>query len=131
MALEHTKQATLPRVLSTVIGDVADLVQKELRLARTEIVDKLSTKLQAGIWLGAAGVLGLITLLLLVQAAVFAIASFGIELHWSCVIVAAIMAVIASVAFFKGRSDAKEDITPTRTITQVKRDISTAKEQLS
>ena len=131
MALEHTKQATLPRILSTVIGDIADLVQKEMRLARTEIVDKLSTKLQASIWMAAAGVLGLIALLLLVQAAVFAIASFGIELHWSCVIVAAIMAVVAGAAFLKGRSDAKEDITPTRTITQVKRDISTAKEQLS
>ena len=131
MALEHTKQATLPRMVSTVVSDLADLVQKEFQLARTEIVDKLSTKLQAGVWMAGAGVLGLVTLLLLVQAAVFAIASAGIALHWSCLIVAGAIALVAIAAFFKGRSDAKEELTPTRTITQVKRDISTAKEQLS
>ena len=131
MALEHTKQATLPRILSTVVGDLADLVQKELRLARTEIVDKLGTKLQASIWMAAAGVLGFVTLLLLVQAGVFAIASFGVALHWSCLIVAAAIALLAVVAFLKGRSGAQEALTPTRTINQIKRDISTAKEQLS
>jgi uncharacterized membrane protein YqjE len=131
MALEHTKQATLPRILSTVVGDLADLVQKELRLARTEIVGKLSTKLQASIWMAAAVVLGLITLLLLVEAAVFAIASFGVALHWSCLIVAAAIGFLALVAFLKGRSDAQEEFTPTRTISQIKRDFSTAKEQLS
>jgi len=131
MALEHTRQATLPRILSIVVGDLADLVQKELRLARTEVVDKLSTKMQAGIWMAAAGMLGLIALLLVVQAAVFAIASFGIALHWSCLIVAAAVALLAGMAILKGRSDAQEEITPTRTINQIKRDIATAKEQLS
>ena len=131
MALEHTKQAKLPRILSTVIGDLADLVQKEVQLARTEIVGKLSTKLQASIWIAAAGVLGFITLLLLVEAAVFGISSFGIALHWSCLIVAAALALLAGVAFLKGRADAREEMTPTRTINQIKQDISTAREQLS
>ena len=131
MALEHTKQATLPRVLSTVVSDLADLVQKEFKLARTEIIEKISTKLQASVWMAGAAILGLIALVLLIQAAVFAIASSGIAMHWSCLIVAGLVAILAAVAFFKGRSDAKEELTPTRTISQVKRDISTAKEQLS
>jgi len=131
MALEHTKQATLPRIISTVVSDLADLVQKEFQLARTEIVDKLSTKLQATVWMAGAGLLGLIALLLLVQAAVFAISSFGVAMHWSCLIVAGGVAVIAAAAFLKGRADAKEELTPTRTITQVKRDISIVREQLS
>ena len=131
MALEHTKQATLPRILSSVVSDLADLVQKEFQLARTEIVDKLSTKLQASVWMAGAGVLGLITLLLLVQAAVFAIANSGLAMHWSCLIVAGVIAILAAAAFLKGRSDAKEELTPTRTIIQIKRDISTVKEQLS
>jgi hypothetical protein len=131
MALENTKQAVLPRILSTVIGDLAELVQKELRLARAEIIDKLNTKLQASIWMAVAGVLGLVTLLLLVQAAVFAIASAGVALHWACLIVATVVVVLAALAFLKGRSDAKEEITPNRTINQIKQDISTAKEQLS
>lgn len=131
MALEHTRQATLPRAFSNAIGSLADLFQKELRLARAELTDKLTTKLQASIWMAAAGLFGLVTLLLVVEAAVFAIASFDIALHWACLIVAAVVGTIAAIAFFKGRSDAQEEMTPTRTIEQVKRDISTAKEQLT
>jgi len=42
--------------LSSVVSDLADLVQKEFQLARTEIGDKLSTKLQASVWMAGAGV---------------------------------------------------------------------------
>ena len=78
-----------------------------------------------------AAALGLFALLVLVQAAIFGIASgFGIALHWSCLAVAALLAVMAATAYAKGRADAKEELTPTRTIYQVKQDIATAKEQL-
>jgi hypothetical protein len=66
-----------------------------------------------------------------VQAVVFGITSYGIALHWSCLIVAGVLAAIAVLSFLKGRSDAKEELAPTRTINQVKQDIATAKEQLS
>lgn len=52
-------------------------------------------------------------------------------MHWSCLIVAGGLAVIAAIAFAKGRADAREDLRPERTINQIKRDISTAKEQLT
>jgi VIT1/CCC1 family predicted Fe2+/Mn2+ transporter len=131
MALERLKDATLPHVVSSVVADLADLFQKEMRLARAELSAKISTKIQAGVWMSVAGVLGLIAALLVVQAAVFAIASYGIALHWASLIVAAVAAVLALIFFFKGRSDAKEELAPTRTINQVKRDIAIAKEQLS
>ena len=102
-----------------------------MRLARAELSEKIATKLQAGIWISVAGVLALIAGLLIVQAVVFGIASYGIALHWSCLIVAGVLAAIAVMSFFKGRSDAKEELAPTRTINQVKQDIATAKEQLS
>jgi len=131
MALERLKDAALPHVVSSVVADLADLFQKEVRLARAELSAKISTKIQAGVWMSVAGVLGLIAVLLVVQAAVFAIASYGIALHWASLIVAAVAAVLALIFFFKGRSDAKEELAPTRTINQVKRDIAIAKEQLS
>jgi len=131
MALERIKDASLPHMLSGVVADLADLFQKEMRLARAELSAKITTKIQAGVWLSAAGVLGLITVVLVVQAAVFGIASYGIALHWASLIVAGVVAAIAAILFFKGRSDAKEELAPTRTINQVKRDIATAKEQLS
>jgi membrane protein implicated in regulation of membrane protease activity len=85
----------------------------------------------AGAWFSAAALLALVAVLLVVQAAVFAIASFGIALHWSCLIVAAVVAVLAIAFFFKGRSDAREEVTPTRTLNQIQRDISTVKERLT
>ena len=131
MALERIKDAALPRAVSDVVSDLADLFQKEMRLARAELSAKIATKLQAGVWMSAAAVLGVIAALLVVQAAVFAIASYGITLHWSCLIVAGVVAAIAVFSYLRGRSDAQEELAPTRTINQIKRDISTAKEQLT
>jgi Putative Actinobacterial Holin-X, holin superfamily III len=131
MALERLKDATLPHALSEVVADLADLLQKELRLAKAEISSKISTKLGAGIWMSTAGVLGLMAVFIVLQALIFAIASTGIAMHWSCLIVAAGLAAMAAAAFFKGRAGAQEDLTPDRTIHQIERDISTLKEQLS
>ena len=68
---------------------------------------------------------------IVLQAIILAIASYGIAVNWSCLIVAAGLAVLAAIAFLKGRADAQEDLTPGRAIHQIKRDISTAKEQLT
>jgi preprotein translocase subunit SecF len=131
MAYEQLKSSALPRAVSDVIGDLADLLQKEIRLARAEISSKLSMKLRAGAWLAIAGVLGLIAVLLLIEAAVFAIAAHGIALHWSCLIVAAVLGLAALAFYAMGRADFDADLMPTRTIHQVKQDIATAKEQVT
>ena len=131
MAHERLKNAALPHALSDVVADLADLFQKEVRLARAEISAKIGAKLQAGVWMSAAAVLGMIAVLLVVQAIVFGIASTGIAMHWSCLIVAVAIGAVAGLAYAKGRADAQEELTPTRTIHQIKRDISTAKEQLT
>jgi apolipoprotein N-acyltransferase len=131
MAHEQLKTAALPRALSDVVADLADLFQKEMRLARAEISAKISTKVMGGVWMAVAGVLGLVAALVLIEALIFGIASFGVALHWSCLIVAAALLAGAAGAFFKGRADAKEDLTPNVTIRQIKQDITAAKEQLS
>jgi Flp pilus assembly protein TadB len=131
MAHERLKDAALPRAVSDVVADVADLFQKEIRLARAELTDKVTTKVAAGIWMAVAGILALVAGLLVLQSAIFAIASYGIALHWSSLIVAAVVAVVAVAFYLKGRSNAQEEIAPRRTINQIKRDISTAKEQLT
>jgi putative effector of murein hydrolase len=131
MAYERLRNATLPHVLSEVVADAADLFHCELRLAKAEISEKITTKLTAGIWASAGGVLALMAVFIVLEAIIFAIASTGLAMHWSCLIVAAGLAAIAAAAFLKGRADAKDDLTPDRTIHQIKRDISTVKEQLS
>jgi len=125
------KNQALPRALSDVVADLADLFQKELRLAKAELSEKLWTKARAGVWMAVAAFFGLLAVVLIVQAAVFAVATFGFALHWACLIVAAGLAAVGAAAFVKGRADASEDLTPNRTIHQVKQDIAIAKEQLS
>lgn len=131
MPLERLKDTALPHVLGEVMGDLAELFQKELQLAKAEISANILTKLNAGVWMAAAGILGILAILLLLEAIVFAIASSGIGLSWSSLIVAAGTAGIAAAAFFKGRADAQDDLTPARSIQNIKRDIATAKEQLT
>jgi VIT1/CCC1 family predicted Fe2+/Mn2+ transporter len=131
MAIEHLRESALPRALSDVLSDLSDLVQKEMRLARAEISAKISAKVRAGVYMSAAGFLGLIALFLALQGVVFWIASLGLAMHWSCLIVAAAIALIAGLAFLKGRADAREELTPSRTIHQIKQDITTTKEQLT
>ena len=73
----------------------------------------------------------LIAALLVVEAAVFALASLGLELHWACLLVAAVLAAAGAAAFYHGRSVAETELLPTRTVRQVTQDIKTAKEQLT
>jgi hypothetical protein len=125
------KNQALPRALSDVVADLADLFQKELRLAKAELSEKLSIKAWAGVWMATAAFFALLAVILVVQAAVFAVATFGFAMHWSCLIVGAGLAAVGAAAFAKGRADAAEDLMPNRTIHQVKQDIAIAKEQLS
>jgi hypothetical protein len=78
----------------------------------------------------AAG-LALIAVILMAQALVLWIAAaFGISIHLSCLFVAAGLAAAASLAYYQGREDAREELTLTRTMHQLERDITTTKEQL-
>ena len=129
--LREVKETTLFRTASETVADLADLLQKEMRLARAEITDKLSTKLQAGIWMTAAGLLGFLALLILLEAIVFGLVALGLTPFWSALIVAVVLGCLGGAAYFKGRLDAAKGLTPTRTIRQVKEDIRTTKEQLS
>jgi hypothetical protein len=121
----------LPEVFSEVFSDFADLFRKELNLARAELSSNMSAKLRGTIWFSLAGVLALAALALLLGAAVAWITTFDISLHVAFMIVAAGIVVLAAIAYFAGRAEAKQELTPHRTINQVKQDIETTKEQLT
>jgi Putative Actinobacterial Holin-X, holin superfamily III len=131
MAHERLWNSGLAQALTDLLADLADLLRKELQLAKTEITEKITSRLRASVWMVVAGVVGMVAALLLVEAVVFAIASFGLALHWSCLLVAAVLAAGAVAAFYHGRSIAEDELLPTRTVKQVTQDIKTAKEQLT
>ena len=124
--------SSLPNAFSRVIADLADLMQKEMRLARAELSEKLSITIRAGVWMSVAAVLAILAALLVVQACVLGLsAATGIALHWSSLIVAALLAAAGGAAFAKGKADVPEQLAPDRAIHQVKQDIAVAKEQFT
>lgn len=131
MARERIRQPSLPEVLSEVLSDFADLFRKELRLARAELSLNISAKLRGGVWLGLAGIFGLLALGLLLGALVAWITTFDVSLHIAFLVVAAGVALLAAFAYFAGRNEIQAELTPSRTISQLKQDIETTKEQLT
>ena len=131
MARERLRQPSLPEVLSDVLGDFADLFRKELRLARAELSSNISAKVRGAIWLVVAGLFGLLALASLLGAAVVWITTFAVSLHIAFLIVAAAVAFLAAFAYFAGRNEIQAELTPSRTINQLKHDIETTKEQLT
>jgi hypothetical protein len=55
MAYESLGNTGLVRALSDVLGDLSELVQKEIRLAKAEVTENISFKLKASVWMVAAG----------------------------------------------------------------------------
>jgi hypothetical protein len=127
---ERLKYTSLPAAFSDVVTDLADLIQKEIGLARAELSQKLSISLRAGAWMSVAGLLTVVAGLLVVQACVLGLAAAtGLALHWSSLIVAAVLGAVAGAAFAKGKADVPDQLTPDHAINHVKQDIAAAKEQ--
>jgi len=119
------------QTVTNLFGDVADLIQKEIALARAEITTKITQRIESAVWFAGAGVLGFLVLLLLAQAAVFGLIAAGLAPAWACVVVAIVVAAIAGGAFAYGKSAVRSSPLPTRSVHQIKEDIRTVKEQLS
>lgn len=117
-------------IFSAVFGDLGDLVQKEIALAKSEIQHNLMQKVRGSAWLAIAGVVLFVALLTLVQGLVFLVASYDVELHWAAFAVAAGVAVIGAIAWMVGKSKMNAAMAPTRSMRQVRADIAIVKEQV-
>lgn len=131
MPSDTGREATFVTALRDVFNDLSDLFRKELRLAKAEVKDSISHSLQAGIWMGVAGILGFVAALVLIQAVIFGIASLGLGVHWAALIVAVALGAAAAGAFFYGKSRLPASLTPSRTLNQVNQDITAVREQLT
>ena len=131
MAHDAIRNSTLVRTVGDVLGDLSDLVQKEIRLARAEVTAKMTSGVQAGLWMLVAALLGLVASLLVIEAIVFALASFGLAIYWACLLVAGVLGGCGAAAFAYGRSAANEMLVPMRGAGQINEDIRTIKEQLT
>jgi hypothetical protein len=127
----ETSYSALLRTLAALAGDVTDLVQKELALARVEITAKMTERLESAAWFALAGVLGFVVVLLLAEAGVFGLMAAGLAPAWAALAVAIAVAILAGAAFAYGRSAARGSAMPQRSLRQINEDIRTVKERLS
>ena len=118
-------------LLTEVISELAYLIQTEIRLARAEISEKLSSAASSGALIGAGGVLALSGFLVLLFAAVKFLAIAGLPEQWGFLLVGAIVAVVGGVLVMKGVNALKaSSLYPKKTVEQVRADYSVIKEQV-
>jgi VIT1/CCC1 family predicted Fe2+/Mn2+ transporter len=131
MMLDDLRNSAFSRTLSEFLGDLTDLIQKEIRLVRAEVSDKIGARLQAVIWMAAAGVIALVAVLFFLAGIVFALIAWGLTPQLSCFLVAAAVAILAVILFSYGRALLAEDLLPSRAVRQLNENIKTIKEQLT
>jgi uncharacterized membrane protein len=105
-------------------------MQKEIALAKCEIQQNLTQKVMGLVWTAVAGMVLFAALLTIIGGLVFLIASYDVALHWSAFSVAAIVAIMGLIALMVGKRKLNSDMTPSRSMRQVRRDIATVKEQV-
>jgi membrane protein len=122
-------ELSTPQLVGRMAGDVGLLIRKEVELARQEITEGISAKLQGAAAFGVAAALGLFVLGFLGAAAAAALA-LVLPLWAALLIVAGVVLVGAVGAALFGRSRLKETVAPERAKRTIKEDVEWARAQL-
>jgi hypothetical protein len=103
-----------------LIGDLGDLFRKELRLAQSELKLGLANLTEAAGLFVATGTIALFAVLLLFLGIVHLVASFGLALHWSYMLVALVLLITAGIIFYMARAKVgAENLVPKRAFAQL------------
>ena len=122
---------SIPELFGDAIEQLGKLVQNEVQLARAEIADKAAQAAMGAAYVGAAAILCIPVLVLLLMALALWLVQMGFSPVASHLIAAAIGALVSVVLALVGLNRLKaENLTPTTTLRQVKRDVAAAKEMM-
>jgi hypothetical protein len=118
-------------VFSDLAGEVAALVRNEIRLAKTEVTEKIRSML-VGLVLAAVGLfLMIFALVFVLEAAVGGLMLLGLNFALSSLIVAVTGLIIGGVIVWLGISRLKVGkISESKTAQQFKRDAATVRSQV-
>ncbi|HEY3777896.1 MAG TPA: phage holin family protein [Rhizomicrobium sp.] len=121
----------LGNIFTDLLGEVTALFRTEMRLARAEMSEKLST-MTLGIALAAAGAILLFaSLLYFLGAATAALIVAGLSLWLAPLIVAAAALLVGGAVLWFGISRlTAKNLAPRRTVHQLKRDAAVARFQV-
>ncbi|HEV2758983.1 MAG TPA: phage holin family protein [Acidimicrobiales bacterium] len=127
----RAEDRSLSELLSDVTGEIATLFRKEVELARAETSEQVSRAAKAGAMLGAAAVVGLLTLILLAFAAAWGLSEVVPE-GVAFLIVGLVFGLVAAVLASAGKKKiASVNPMPERTVQTVKADVQVAKDSFS
>ena len=118
-------------LVTDVLEHVANLVRKEMDLARAEVSENVT---KAGVAIGllaGALIVALVALNVLAAALVAALTELGLAGGWAALIVGAVLAIAAFAMVAKAVNDLKaSSFAPTRTAKNVRRDAAVVKEAI-
>jgi hypothetical protein len=124
-------EKTVPELFTEMIEHLTTLFRKEVALAKAEAREKVQQATNAIIYIAIGAVLALAALVVLLFGIAALLAAAGLEEHWSLLIVAIVAALIGGGILWKGMNDLKaSNLTPERTVNQIRADVRTAKEQV-
>ena len=127
----RAEDRSLSELLSDVTGEIATLFRKEVELARAETSEQVSRAAKAGAMLGAAAVVGFLTLILLAFAAAWGLSEVVPE-GVAFLIVGLVFGLVAAVLASAGKKKiASVKPMPEQTVQTVKADVLVAKDSFS
>ena len=127
----RAEDRSLSELLSDVTGEIATLFRKEVELARAETSEQVSRAAKAGAMLGAAAVVGFLTLILLAFAAAWGLSEVVPE-GVAFLIVGLVFGLVAAVLASAGKKKiASVKPMPEQTVQTVKADVQVAKDSFS
>lgn len=125
----HEGTHPLTSLLNRAAAEVSYLVQTELRLARTEIGDKIGKVATGGANVGAGAVLALAGLIILLLAIVRWLEIAGLPSEWGLLLVGGGVVLLGVMLLLRGtRSMKGSNLVPQRTLDQLKADLAAIKE---
>jgi Putative Actinobacterial Holin-X, holin superfamily III len=109
-------EPTLGALFATASRDLSTLVRSEIELAKAEIKVDVKNAATGGAMFGAAGLLAVLALPLLLIAAAYGLVAAGLPRAVAFLIVAAVLLLVAGVLVFVGKKAVSKVGPPERTI---------------
>jgi uncharacterized membrane protein YqjE len=123
--------ASIPALFSDVLNQVTNLFRTEVRLAKTEISEKINQALVAAGFIIGGAVLLIGGLYLFLQFLVILLVALGLAPVWATLIVAVVTVAIGFFIVRKGIGDlSASQLVPNRTVQSLEKDAAVAKEQV-
>jgi len=122
----------LGALASDAVGQAANLVQLEFRLARTELKENILAWRTGAVLVLAGAVFAIAALFLVLQSLVVVIVATGVKPEVAILIVAGGCLLVAGIFVTVGsRRLSLDELAPDRTVDQLSRDKNMVKEKLS